>query len=144
MADVFSNSKRSDVMSRIRSSGNKDTEQALMAIFRKNGLSGWRRKQPLFGKPDFVFRKQRVAVFVDGCFWHACPSHGTMPKTNTHFWTTKISKNKLRDQVVNQTLSKKGWIVLRIWEHELRKKNAQHLLEKLHSALGMGGAPDNS
>ena len=108
---------------------------ALIEFFWNNGISGWRRKQPLFGKPDFVFRKQRVAVFVDGCFWHACPLHGTMPKTNTEFWVAKISKNQLRDQLVNETLTKKGWMVLRIWEHELRKKNAPQLLEKLHVAL---------
>jgi DNA mismatch endonuclease (patch repair protein) len=136
MVDVFSNAKRSEVMSRIRSSGNKDTEQALIAVFRGSGFSGWRRRQKLFGKPDFVFRKKRVAVFVDGCFWHACPLHGTMPKTNTEFWMAKISKNRLRDQLVNETLEQKGWVVLRIWEHELRKKNAAPLQQKLDTVLG--------
>jgi DNA mismatch endonuclease (patch repair protein) len=144
MADVFSNAKRSEVMSRIRSSGNKDTEQALIGVFRSGGFSGWRRRQNLFGKPDFVFRKKRVAVFVDGCFWHACPLHGTMPKTNTEFWMAKISKNRLRDQLVNETLEQKGWVVLRIWEHELRRKNAAQLQEKLNSALGKGCASPDS
>ncbi len=76
MADVFSKSKRSKVMAAIRSKGNKDTELRLAFILRAYGIKGWRRHYPLPGKPDFVFPKQRLAVFVDGCFWHSCPKHG--------------------------------------------------------------------
>jgi DNA mismatch endonuclease (patch repair protein) len=72
MADIWTKAKRSAVMSLIRGHGNKDTELRLIKIFRLFGIIGWRRKQKLFGKPDFVFRKQRVVVFVDGCFWHGC------------------------------------------------------------------------
>jgi DNA mismatch endonuclease (patch repair protein) len=103
MADVFSKTKRSDVMSRIRSHGNKETELALIAFLRLHGITGWRRRQPLFGKPDFVFREARVAVFVDGCFWHGCPRHGTRPKTNAGFWNEKIRRNIARDRLVNRT-----------------------------------------
>lgn len=74
MADVFSKRKRSEVMSLIRGSGNKGTELALVQIFRAHRITGWRRHQAMFGKPDFVFAKIRLAVFVDGCFWHYCPS----------------------------------------------------------------------
>jgi len=68
MADVFSKRKRSQVMAAIRSKGNKDTELKLASILRAHGIKGWRRHQPLVGKPDFIFLKQRLAVFVDGCF----------------------------------------------------------------------------
>ena len=70
MADVFTQAKRSEVMSRIRSRGNRDTELALAKLFRRHGITGWRRNQHVFGKPDFIFPKLHMAVFVDGCFWH--------------------------------------------------------------------------
>jgi DNA mismatch endonuclease (patch repair protein) len=135
MADVFTRAKRSHVMSRIRPNGNKGTELAMVAFFRENRITGWRRQQPLFGKPDFVFRKNRIALFVDGCFWHGCPEHGTKPKTNTEFWAKKIQRNKDRDRLVNSTLSAAGWQVVRVWEHELRKKNVGRLSSRLMKKL---------
>ena len=135
MADVFSKAKRSEVMSRIRPHGNKGTELALIALFREYGLTGWRRRQPVFGKPDFVVRKNKVALFVDGCFWHGCPQHGTQPKTNAAFWSKKIGGNRARDRVVNSTLRASGWKVVRVWEHELRKKNAARLAARLRRRL---------
>lgn len=135
MADVFTPAKRSEVMSRIRARGNKDTEQALVDIFRAQKITGWRRHQPVFGKPDFVFPKLRVAVFVDGCFWHGCPLHSTMPKTNSAFWAKKLGSNKARDRLVSQTLRKTGWHVLRIWEHDLRPKNQPNCLKRLRRLI---------
>ena len=82
MADVFSKRKRSQVMAAIRSKGNKDTELKLAAILRAHGIKGWRRHRPLPGKPDFIFPKHRLAVFVDGCFWHGCRWHCRMPQDN--------------------------------------------------------------
>ena len=120
MPDVFTKAKRSEVMSLIRSGGNKATELRLIAIFKEHGITGWRRKQKLPGKPDFVFRAPRVCVFVDGCFWHACPKHGTLPKTRRAFWLKKLGTNKARDRRVGRELRRDGWRVLRIWEHELR------------------------
>jgi DNA mismatch endonuclease (patch repair protein) len=131
MTDVFTKAKRSEVMSRIRSHGNRGTELALVALFRAYGLTGWRRRQAVFGKPDFVFRRQKVALFVDGCFWHGCPKHGTQPKTNAEFWSEKIRRNKARDRLVNATLRKSGWKVVRVWEHELRRKDAARLAARL-------------
>ena len=131
MTDVFTKAKRSEVMSRIRSHGNRRTELALIALFRAYGLTGWRRRQAVFGKPDFVFRRQKVALFVDGCFWHGCPKHGTKPKTNASFWSEKIRRNKARDRLVNAALRKSGWKVVRVWEHELRRKNASRLAARL-------------
>lgn len=138
MADVFDTKKRSEVMSRIRGKGNKSTELALAAIFRKAGIKGWRRHfviklrlkvkrgsssetQPevLVIKPDFVFRKERVALFVDGCFWHRCPLHSKLPENNREFWEQKLARNVERDRLSNRELEKAGWQVVRVWEHDL-------------------------
>src|ERR1035437_2072733 len=105
MPDVFTKAKRSEVMSRIRGHGNKDTELALIRVFRRHGITGWRRRRPVFGKPDFVFQKQRVAVFVDGCFWHGCPKHATKPRNNAAFWKSKFNRNKARDLLVTDRKS---------------------------------------
>lgn len=75
-------------------------------------LSGLRRRA------DIVFRGARVAVFVDGCFWHCCPQHGTMPKANSSWWRHKLAANKARDEDTNRVLTGAGWVVLRFWEHE--------------------------
>ncbi len=136
MADVFTPEKRSLVMSRIRAHGNKATELALIRIFRANQITGWRRKQPLLGKPDFIFRQSRLAVFVDGCFWHGCPVHGTMPRNNSDFWERKLAANKARDRLVTRALRAEGWKVLRLWEHELARKNESRLLRRLAKHLG--------
>ena len=135
MSDVFIKRKRSEVMSRIRSRGNRDTELALAQLFCRNKITGWRRHQPVFGKPDFIFPKLKLAIFVDGCFWHGCPKHATKPKNNRAFWQRKLSTNKKRDRVVTQTLRKPGWQVLRIWEHELTRKNETRLLARIQRAL---------
>ena len=123
MTDVFSKKKRSEVMSRIRSKGNKKTELRLIEILKKHSIKGWRRNYPIYGKPDFVFPKHRLAIFVDGCFWHGCPEHYNKPATNREFWRKKLESNIKRDEDVNTTLRKKNWTVLRIWQHELKDKN---------------------
>ncbi len=135
MADIFTKAKRSEVMSRIRSRGNKDTELALMRVFRAQGITGWRRRQGVFGKPDFVFPKLRLAVFVDGCFWHGCPNHGTKPRNNAAFWRRKFTTNKARDRLVTRCLRKNGWRVLRLWEHELACKNAARLMRRIKRVI---------
>lgn len=135
MSDVFTKTKRSEVMSRIRGRENKATELALAKLFRKHRITGWRRNQKVFGKPDFVFRQVRLALFVDGCFWHGCPKHGTQPKGKHSFWKTKFTRNIARDRLVNRTLRQAGWRVLRIWEHELARKHESRLLRRIHLAL---------
>lgn len=122
MPDVFSKAKRSQVMSRIRGRGNKNTELLLVRVFRAEGIIGWRRHSALFGSPDFTFRKHRLVVFVDGCFWHCCPKHATAPKNNADYWRKKLDRNVERDRLVNRTLRKAGWHVLRIWEHDLPRR----------------------
>lgn len=106
-------------MSRIRSRGNKDTELKLAAILRAAGITGWRRHQTLPGRPDFIFRHERLAIFVDGCFWHGCPKHGRNPASNQAYWIPKLRRNKRRDAAVSKELSRAGWTVVRLWEHQL-------------------------
>ena len=134
-ADVFPVTKRSEIMSRVRGRGNKTTELALLSIFRRHGITGWRRHLPLFGNPDFVFRKCKLAVFVDGCFWHGCPKHGTKPMSNKAFWAAKLARNKSRDLLVIRTLRRQGWRVMRVWQHELLRKNEQRLLQRIRDKI---------
>jgi DNA mismatch endonuclease (patch repair protein) len=135
MADVFSIAKRSAVMSRIRSKGNVETELEMIRIFREHGITGWRRNQTLPGRPDFVFPELRLALFVDGCFWHGCPQHGTLPKGNRDYWRPKLKRNYQRDVEVNQELRRRRWHILRVWHHELARRNESVLLRKLKKAL---------
>lgn len=158
-------------MSRIRSRGNKDTELALATLLRRQGFTGWRRHVTIRGgssrgdeaqtsnggrkdrlrassrrllqvRPDFVFPKLRLTVFVDGCFWHACPEHGRMPTGNRAFWRAKLARNQARDRLVTRTLRKAGWQVLRVWEHELKPRGGRkaergmsRLVARLRQAL---------
>jgi DNA mismatch endonuclease (patch repair protein) len=153
MADVFTKAKRSEVMSRIRSRGNRDTELALARLLRANHITGWRRHikvriancglrkngahgvtRPTFRvKPDFVFRQVLLALFVDGCFWHGCPKHATWPAHRAAWWRRKIEGNKTRDRLVNRTLRRSGWHVIRIWECDLR--NAERTLKRIEKHL---------
>jgi len=133
MADVFTKAKRSEVMSRIRGKNNLSTEVRLISIMRSAHIVGWRRHQPLPGRPDFVFRQSRLAIFVDGCFWHLCPKCGNLPKNNAEFWERKLLGNRDRDRLVSKELRALGWRPLRIWEHELR--NDTVVLKKLKRAL---------
>ena len=119
--DTVSVAKRSEIMRAVRSRGNRATELVLMQLLRRHRITGWRRHTSLTGKPDFLFRRHRLAVFVDGCFWHGCPTHCRMPASKPAYWRPKIARNKARDKVVMAALRKRGWRVLRIWEHELKK-----------------------
>jgi DNA mismatch endonuclease (patch repair protein) len=91
----------------------------MASVLRRTGISGWRRHVPLPGTPDFVWREQRVAVFVDGCFWHGCPRCYRSPRHNPSFWRAKIEGNRNRDKKVARRLRAKGWRVLRIWECQI-------------------------
>jgi DNA mismatch endonuclease (patch repair protein) len=135
MADILTKAKRSALMARVRSARNASTEQRLAHLLREQGITGWRRGAPLPGKPDFVFRAARLAVFVDGCFWHGCPRHGRTPKSRVAFWTTKLARNAQRDREVRSALRRRRWRVLRIWEHELARKNETQLLRRIRAAL---------
>jgi DNA mismatch endonuclease, patch repair protein len=120
MPDRFSKEKRSQIMSKIKGRGNERTELAMARLLRHNKITGWRRHQPLTGKPDFTFYEYKTVLFVDGCFWHRCPKHSNMPKTNRAYWNKKLRGNEIHDRTVTRQLKKEGWAILRVWEHELR------------------------
>lgn len=104
-------------MSRIKSKQTKP-EKTLKKILEKIGFE----YQPkIKGRPDFADRKKRIAIFIDGCFWHKCPKHYKEPKSNKKYWLPKIAKNVERDKKINKEYKKKGWKVVRIWEHEFKK-----------------------
>lgn len=124
MADVFSKKKRSQLMARIRGRYNKGTEMVLASLLRDSGITGWRRHAALPGTPDFSLRDHKLAIFVDGCFWHGCTrcSKSMTPASNTEYWSAKIKSNRRRDRRANRNLRTIGWRVVRIWEHDLKKK----------------------
>ena len=122
MADRYSKERRSRLMARIRSKGNKATELRFIRLLRLKQISGWRRHLNLPGKPDFVFEQNMLAVFIDGCFWHGCPKCYAEPKTNVMFWRNKIARNRARDRMATRTLRKLGWQVIRIWQCDLGRE----------------------
>ena len=132
--DNVSKETRSRVMAAVRSSGNHSTEVALMTLLKESGLTGWRRKWKLRGQPDFVWPKQRLALFVDGCFWHGCPKHCRIPASNEEYWERKLSNNRVRDRSITRELRKAGWTVLRVWEHAL-KDFPSRVIARIRKAL---------
>ena len=135
MADVYSKEKRSDVMRNVKSKKNKSTELRLIEIFKQNGIKGWKRNYHVKGHPDFVFLDTKVAIFVDGCFWHGHDCRNTRPADNKEYWRKKRERNILHDQNVKTAFEIRGWKVLRIWECELKKKNEAILVEKIRFAI---------
>lgn len=133
MADVFTKETRSRVMAAIPSRGNKGTELRLISILRANQLKGWRRHQRIIGNPDFVFKRERVVVFVDGCFWHGCGKHGRQPTSNQDYWDSKLARNKSRDRQYTNQLRRAGWTVLRLWQHDLKLE--RRVAFRIHRAL---------
>lgn len=135
MTDVLTKRQRSVVMTKVRSAGNRSTELRFVEFLRRYKICGWRRSQPLFGKPDFVFRAARVCVFVDGCFWHGCPRCYRRPESNREYWDVKLRRNRARDRVVRRTLTAAGWTVVRVWEHELKIENERRLAARIGSKV---------
>jgi DNA mismatch endonuclease (patch repair protein) len=122
-------------MSRVRSKGNETTEMRLASLLRKAGLHGWRRNQHVLGNPDFVWSSKKLAVFVDGCFWHGhrCGKN-INPKTNAKEWRRKITGNLVRDRRITRLLRRQQWHVIRIWECRL-VKNPNACVNKIRRAL---------
>lgn len=142
MPDTLSPSARSERMARVRGARNESTELRLMRLLRTAHIVGWRRGVAMIGKPDFVFRRKRVAVFVDGCFWHSCPRHARTPKSRREFWVPKLERNKARDRAVNRALRAAGWRVVRVWECALSEKRQAATLRRIVRALARGGESD--
>ena len=135
---TFGGLSRGELMSRVRSTGNETTEKRLVSLLRAASLSGWRRHQPLSGRPDFVWPKIKVVVFVDGCFWHGhdCGRNVT-PRTNAKAWREKIEANQKRDRKTTRLLRQEGWKVIRIWECQLAK-NPSRCVARIRKAVEEG------
>lgn len=131
MADVFDKEKRSEIMSKVRSKKNKSTELKLIQIFKEKDIHGWRRNYDVKGHPDFVFLEKRIAIFVDGCFWHGHDCRNTHPKDNEEYWTKKRERNMKHDREITEYFENRGWTVIRIWECELRKEKYMTKLKVL-------------
>jgi len=135
MTDVHTQEQRSRNMAAIKGRYNKSTELTVVKMFRSAGIQGWRRHfRNLPGTPDFVFPKQKVAIFADGCFWHGCPRCAIYPKSNKSFWNKKIKDNRLHDKKMYKLLTQRGWKVLRFWEHDIEKK-PQDIINKIKRVL---------
>lgn len=143
MTDNLTPEQRSYAMARIHSRGNSSTELALVKAMRQASISGWRRNIKICGSPDFVFPRYRIAVFVDGCYWHGCRKCGLESKSNREYWLAKIERNRQRDKENSRELRRQGWVVVRFWEHNLKDEPA-NCIRKLRSAIkaspGMGAA----
>jgi len=120
MADIFSKKKRSEIMSNIR---NKDSkmEIRLRKELWKEGYRYRKNVSGYFGKPDILLKRYKTVVFVDSCFWHGCKKHFKLPTSKVKFWKNKIEKNITRDKKVTRYYKNKGWKIVRVWEHELKK-----------------------
>lgn len=135
MADSHTKQQRSRNMAAIKSKGNLSTEITFMHLLKANSITGWRRHyERLPGKPDFAFAKEKVAVFIDGCFWHGCPRCKLGSKSNKSYWVPKIERNRHRDKQVKREIRKKGWTVIRIWEHQIENKYSR-LIVRVQNAL---------
>lgn|SRR3990167_4125941 len=134
--DVLTPSQRSFNMSRIYSK-NTSLEIKLRKLLSAAGVRGYRLHYKITGKPDIVFPKKKMAIFIDGCFWHGCNKDYIKPKTNKKFWLLKIEKNIKRDRKVNRLLKKQGWKVVRLWEHEILN-NRELLFLNLRRLLNSG------
>ena len=136
MADVFDERKRSEIMSKVRSKNNKSTELKLIQLFKEDHIVGWKRNYPVKGHPDFVFLDKKIAVFVDGCFWHGHDCRNTRPSDNADYWKKKRERNMKHDKEITELFERRGWIVIRIWECEMKKKNREKLISRLKTEFG--------
>ncbi|MCP2034149.1 DNA mismatch endonuclease (patch repair protein) [Planomicrobium sp. HSC-17F08] len=128
MADRITKEQRKKNMQAIRSQSKLENE-----ISRRVWREGFRFRKndrTLYGRPDISIKKYKVVIFIDSCFWHSCEIHGNFPKTNEEYWSKKLSRNKERDQEVNQYYLNNGWFIKRIWEHEF-KENSDKVIKDI-------------
>lgn len=128
MVDKMTQEQRHKTMSSIRAQSKLENTVS-RALWRK-GLRFRKNDRSLYGTPDISIKKYKLVIFIDSCFWHRCPVHGTMPKTNIKFWENKLKRNVERDREVTNHYEEQDWTVLRIWEHEL-KENFNGVIERL-------------
>lgn len=118
--DVLTKEQRRKNMQNIRSQDTKP-ERVVMNELKKRKIYFAKNVKKITGKPDIVFRRKKVAIFIDSDFWHGHSKYGHIPKTNTEYWKKKIENNQNRDKKVNKILRNEGWKVIRIWEHEIKE-----------------------
>jgi DNA mismatch endonuclease (patch repair protein) len=124
--DHVSQETRSAIMRAVKSEHVRSTEGRLRAAMISKGINGWQmHAENLPGKPDFVFLREKLAIFVDGCFWHGCPKCYRRPRSNRKYWDKKAVNNISRDRRNRKNLSRIGWHIMRIWEHEILASPAQ-------------------
>ncbi|MBA2176139.1 very short patch repair endonuclease [Halobacillus locisalis] len=127
MTDIMTKEQRKKTMSRIKAKS-KLEDKVSKALWNK-GYRFRKNVKKLRGTPDIVIQKYKIVIFIDSCYWHACPIHGSTPKTNTEFWENKFEKNKARDKRDNEYYREKGWHILRVWEHDLKKGKFEETIE---------------
>lgn len=132
--DNVSKELRSKIMASVRSQGNVTTEIMFGKLLRAAGARGYRKHWPVQGKPDFAWPGRKIAVFVDGCFWHGCPSCNSVPTSNVQFWRDKIDRNRRRDRRNTRDLRRQGWRVVRVWECRVKKATSIQRVIRLLSA----------
>ncbi|MGO9096030.1 MAG: DNA mismatch endonuclease Vsr [Bryobacteraceae bacterium] len=133
MVDHVSREVRSKIMASVRSKGNRTTEVALGRRLWAAALRGYRKHWPVDGHPDFAWPGLKVAVFVDGCFWHGCKRCKYLPRSRVKFWRDKIEGNRRRDRRVSDRLRRAGWTVVRVRECAVRREST---LRKIACAVG--------
>ncbi|MEC1687612.1 very short patch repair endonuclease [Bacillus mojavensis] len=128
--DNVSKEKRSNTMKAVKSKNTKIEKVVSKEIWGR-GIRFRKNVRNLKGKPDIAIKKYKIVIFIDSCFWHGCPLHGRIPKSNVEFWNNKIKRNIERDKSINHYYTRKGWNILRIWEHDLNKKEFFQTIDKI-------------
>ena len=137
--DPMSAEQRSLQMAKVRGTKNRSTEMRVAAYLIRYGFRGWKRHTKLPGRPDFCFVRKRVAIFVDGCFWHGCPRcRRNLPHSRREFWRHKIDSNRRRDRKIERVLHAQGYSVFRVWEHALSGKRWLSRLRLILKGLRQG------
>lgn len=137
MADNLKPEDRKKTMQAVKGKGTK-LERRLFAMLAGMRVKGWRKNVgDIAGKPDVVFSHEKLAIFIDGCFWHGCPiCNRKLPETNREYWVRKINRNVELAKIHNQKLADEGWTVIRIWEHEVKDREAmQRIKSSVRQAL---------
>jgi len=133
--DKLPKNQRSEVMRKVKGKNTK-LEYQVIEILLSHGIKRFKVHQPgILGSPDIVLLKEKIVIFIDSCFWHGCPKHLRMPKTNQKYWNSKIGKNVIRDIRIRAKLRRQGWSVLRIWEHDVR--NPLKVVRKITRTLNL-------
>lgn len=132
MADNLTKDQRQKNMRAIKSRSR--LEDRITKALWQRGFRYRKNTKDLYGKPDISIKKYKIVIFIDSCFWHCCPIHGNIPKTNSNYWTKKLKRNKERDVEVTNYYREKDWNILRLWEHEF-KQDFDQAIEKINSFI---------